>query len=79
MSTDVENVGTLRVQFTTADLSKFAKKKQKKEGHLFSKDVWYEMTMTCQVSMADEAGILQFSVVCQGVQCGVAQLEFSHD
>jgi len=76
---DVDKVGTLRVHFAEADLSKFAKKKQKREGHLFSKDTWYDLEMICNAAMADEVGILNFTVVCQDQQCGVVRLTFPHD
>ena len=72
-------VGTVRVIFAEADISKFTKKKVKKEGHYFSKDVWYDVDMTCEVGMADSVGVLQLVVKCQGEPCGTTKVVFRHE
>ena len=76
---DIEKVGTVNVSFTQADLSKFAKKKVKKKGHLWSKDVWYGIDMICEVEVADEVGVLRVVVTCGGEPCGATKLTFPHD
>ena len=72
-------VGTVRVQFTQADMSKFPKKKVRQDGHVFQKDTHYTLDMICEVSVADEVGILNFVVTCQGQICGIAKLLFSRE
>ena len=79
MLSDIESVGTVNVSFTQADLSRFAKKKVKKEGHRWSKDVWYGIDMICEVVVADEVGVLKVVVTCAGEPCGATNLTFPHD
>ena len=76
---DVEVVGTVRVRLTEADLSKFPKKKARKEDRFFSKDTWYIVDMICDVCVADEVGVLNFVVTCQGQPCGTAELVFARE
>ena len=76
---DIEKVGVVRVRFTEADISKFGKQKIKREGHFFSKDVWYDVDMMCEVGLADAVGVLQFAVKCRGELCGTASFLFPHE
>ena len=79
MQSAVEEVGIIRGDFTQIDLSKATRKKFKKAGHMFTKDVRYELNMTCEVLVADEAGLLQFVVKCEGEPCGSTTLVYQHE
>lgn len=57
----------MRMKFTQVDLSRFTKKKIKKEGQ---KEVWYDLKMACEVGLADPTGVLSFTVTCGGEPIG---------
>ena len=61
-------------------LSDFEKKEIiRKVGRHFAKDTWYAIDMECEVGLADELGVLIFTVKYQGKQCGSVKLMFSRE
>lgn len=75
----VEMVGTLQIRYSDINLSKFTKIVIKKEGRSPSKATWYNLPMICEVGLAEEIGVLQFSVTCNKKQVGTAKLVFKSD
>lgn len=76
----VEQVGTVRMQYTKADLSRFDKKKIKRHGHILSrKDAWYDLNMKCEVGLADSIGVLSFTVTCGGKPIGTTKFDCQID
>ena len=69
----------MRGDFSNVDLSKLIKTKRKREGHFFSKDVWYDFNMTCEVSVSDEVGVLDFLIKVEGEPCGTTKLAYQHE
>lgn len=73
MLREVEKVGIVRVKYTQADLSRFAKKKITREGHLFSKQTWYDLEMIWEIQLADPIGLLGFTIKCCGEKYGTSE------
>lgn len=78
MLLDVERVGTVRVKFTQADMTRFATKKIRKPGHVF-RDLWYDIDMRCEIGLADSSGVLKFTVKCHGELCGTTTFVCQYD
>lgn len=76
MLVDLQRVGTIKVDLWDTDFSKFAKKK---DGHFWWKKTFYDIDYSVEVAMGDQSGLLQFTVTCNGRQCGTADIEFSRD
>ena len=72
----MEKVGTIQIRYSGIVLSKFEKKIVKKKGHPPSKDIWYNLPLVCEVGLAEEVGVLQFSVTCDNKRVGTAKLVF---
>lgn len=72
----MEKVGTIEVCYSKVVFFKFEKKIIKKKTPLPSIDIWYNLPMVCEVGLAEEVGVLQFSVTCDGMSVGSAKLVF---
>ena len=72
----MEKVGTIEICYSKVGFSKFPQRIIKKEDRSHSREVWYKLPMVCEVGLAEEVGVLQFSVTCDGKSVGTAKLVF---
>ena len=73
---DVEKVGEIWAQFDQLDVSRFARQKILEE-RLESKRVKvYRIYFSCEVAVADESGLLQFTIMYNGKPSGTTTVRF---
>jgi hypothetical protein len=73
LPTDVQLVSTIKIDLDDIDLKSFSKKRT---GYLGQGEKYYEVKYSLEVRMADESGLLKFTVMCNGRECGSASIEF---
>jgi hypothetical protein len=74
----VEKIGKLKINLSGVDFRQF--EKNKKGGFLFlGRSTFIDVEFTCEVAMSSESGLLEFRVICQGRECGTAEISFDQD